>query len=76
MKGKQKHKPFIIPPPYYEPAMYAIKLFRHGYHLGEAIRLSYNSYTDPSLEHPLTPYDLNKNKLTEYIFKWLRGDLR
>lgn len=68
-----KRKAYFIPPPYYHPAMYALKLFRQGgYDLGDAIRISYRSFTDPKAKDRISPTVFNQKQLKTYIFHWLR----
>ena len=68
-----KRKAYYIPPPYYHPAMYALKLFRQGnIDLGDAIRISYHSFTDPKAPDHISPKVFNQKQLKTYIFHWLR----
>lgn len=68
-----KRKAYYIPPPYYHPAMYALKLFRQGnIDLGDAIRISYRSFTDPKASDHISPKVFNQKQLKTYIFHWLR----
>lgn len=67
---KQHH--YWIPKNYYEPAMFALKIFSQDNQFNRAIDISYHYFTsDPTADYYISPTKLDRNKLSKHLLKWI-----
>lgn len=75
IKAVQPHKRHYIPKPYYEPAMFALKLFRKAdFHLVDAINTAYDSYTNPMNKDHIPKSQLNIETLRKHVLSYISTD--
>lgn len=72
MNRQSKQHPYWIPKNYYEPAMFALKVFSSDNRFNRAVDIAYHFYTaDPTADCYISPAKLDRNKLAKHLAKWI-----
>ena len=66
---------YIIPRPYHDPAMYALKLFRSPYTCSfqQAVDKAYDLYTDRSFKYHIPRRDFHKDILIKHLRRYIES---
>lgn len=72
MKTTTKQYKYWIPNNYYEPAMFALKIYHKEDSFNKAIDIAYHYFTsDPTKDYYISPTKLDRNKLARHLNKYI-----
>lgn len=72
MSTNTTKKKYYIPKNYYEPAMFALRLFKEeNKGFNQSVDIAHAVFTNPSHDKYIPPAKLNRNNLSRHLIKYI-----